>query len=285
MPLAVDVIELERSPLPVVRLIVSGVPAGRAWRVMGEAGPGQEWVAGEGVSTGTDVVFADPWAPLGTEASYVLRYTSSAAPADIDDLGFGFLDFGEGPFGGSLVAVRRYAGRSVLTDLTGRTLVDFLWTKAGGDVRQWEPRGEFLEVPGDAFGTGVYASVAGAGTGKLLGRTVMPHTATLRGLVRANRPLVLLHQHVQPDCTARGCDVQLSQTVFFTAVTEDLSPRDDRAERDWTLTYRHVARPHRFLAPVVTWEDVRSWFASLGELTGAGMTAAQLARGDWAVAP
>lgn len=283
MPLMVDV--LDTTPLQIVRLIVTGVPANRAWRVMGSA-RGETWVAGEGVSTGTEVVFSDPWAALGSEVSYVLRYTSSAAPADIDDIGFGMLDFGEGPFGGSLVVVREYAGRgNIITDLTGRKVVEFEWHPRPGNPQEYDMKVSFLDVPGVSLPAPVLADTAGRGSGAIDLRTVPPYSQVMHELVMANRPVLIHHSHSRGRCPVVDCDILPVQSVVLTKVSQDRRLRADVSERVWSLTYQHVPRPHRFLAPVVTWEDVRAHFVDFAELAGTGMTNAQLARGDWVVAP
>src|SRR5699024_7326449 len=111
MSLQVDVLYLE--PLPVVRLIVSDVPSGTAWAVRGSAG-GQEWLAGEGTSPGDEVVFADPWAPLGTAATYTLTHGTTVEES--------------GP------VVRTYDGEDVVTDLSGRVAAEVV-RGANGDPR------------------------------------------------------------------------------------------------------------------------------------------------------
>lgn len=280
MPLQVDVLDI--APIQLVRLIVTGVPANRAWRVMGTS-RGQEWVAGEGVSTGGEVVFSDPWAPLGSEISYFLRHTSSAAPADIDDLGFGLLDFGEGPFGGTLVAVRDYAGGNVLTDLTGRKVVSFAWSPDPGNPREYDMRAGFLDVPNASLQVPVLGATAGLGVGAMDLRTVPPFTQTMRELVLANRPVIIHHSHSYGRCPIVDCDIPPTQTVLLTKVLEDRRLRPDVSERVWSLTYRMAGRPHRFVAPVVTEADVTAHFVTLEAELAAGLTGAQRLRGDWAV--
>ena len=80
MTLDVDV--MHRPPLPVVRLVASGVPAGTAWTLHGSiAGARGEWLVADGVSTGSDVVTADPWAPIGAKLSYRLTFGTTVQEA------------------------------------------------------------------------------------------------------------------------------------------------------------------------------------------------------------
>lgn len=256
--LTVDVLPVE--PLPVVRLLVS-LPQGRSWKVIGSAAGG-EWLAGEGRSSGHEVAFADPWAPLGVPVSYVL--TSGTGQR-----------FEAGP------VVRTYRGQHALTDLTGRVVADFLWEKGGGDGWARELRASFVDPWGSRLPVASAAPVAGAGGGSLTARTVGASTVVMRGLVEANRPLLLLHNARR--CRLPGCDVPAVRTVLLTDAPESLTSRMDRAERSWALSYRLVPRPHGFLAPVATWADVSARWATNADLLASGLSNLELARGDWLV--
>src|SRR5690606_34136467 len=125
------------------------------------------------------------------------------------------------------------------------------------------------------------APVAGAGGGSLTARTVGASTSVMRGLVEANRPLLLMHNAKR--CRLPECDVPAVRTVLLTDAPESLTSRMDRAERSWSLSYRLIPKPYKFLAPVATWADVQARWSSNAELLATGMTNLQLARGDWLV--
>lgn len=247
---------LQFDPLPAVRLDVA-VGQSTSWRVTGSGG-GMEWLAGEGRGP---AVLADPWAPLGVPITY--RMTAGAGTWEA------------GP------VYRSYEGRSAVTDLAGRSAVDFLWFKGAGDPWSIEPRATFAEPWGSAYGVGRYAPVAGAGGGRAVARTVEPHTSAMTALLRRNRPVILHHSHGR--CEIAGCDIDAVRTVAFTDIATDLTGREDRMQREWTLTYRHERRPHGYLAPVVTVADVLAqWDTTAAMLTDI-TTGTELVRGDWRV--
>jgi len=256
MSLLVDVLPLQ--PLPLVRLIVD-LPAGRTWKVTGHAGE-HEWLAGEGTSTGAEVVFSDPWAPLGVGATYTLEADGSWAAGPV---------------------VRTFEGWHALTDLPGRQVASFLWEKDGGDPWTRSPRASFAEPWGSSLPVPVMGPVAGAGGGAITARTVGQGTRVMRRLVDANRPLVLLHNEGR--CRLPECDVPLARTILLTAAPENLTSRMDRAERTWGLEYRLVPRPHAYLAPVATWGDVKAHWSTSAALAASGLDVADLRRGDWLV--
>ncbi len=258
MSLTVDVLPV--TPLRMVRILVD-LPAGISWKVTGFAGESQ-WLAGEGRSSGHEQSFADPWAPLGQPVVYEL--SSELAATHTSD-----------------PVVRTYRGQHVLTDLAGRTVVAFLWEKGSRDPWELEPRGEFLDVPGSGFPVGQYPATAGAGTGSVTARTIAPHSRTLLSLVQRNRLLLLLHN--ARACRLPECDVPPAQTIKLLAAPAELTSRMDRAERRWNLSYRHVPRPYRYLAPVATWGDLPERWETNADLLAEGMTNLELARGDWLV--
>ncbi|HLR97041.1 MAG TPA: hypothetical protein VK053_21145 [Jiangellaceae bacterium] len=258
MSLTVDVLAV--SPLPLVRLIVA-LPSGRSWKVTGRAGEA-EWLAGEGTSRGGETVFSDPWAPLGVPVTYTLT--------------------GGGTWTGGPV-VRTYEGQNAVTDLTGRTVADFAWHPTPGNPRTYEPRAVFVDPWGSSLPVPLVGRVAGAGSGALAARTVPPHTGTLRRLVEANRPLLLMHSHSGGRCPIGDCDIPPVQTILLTGVTEDRRLRPDVSERVWDLAYRLVPRPHAYLAPVATWGDVKAHWAENSDLAASGLDNEALRRGDWLV--
>lgn len=253
MSLTVDVLPFE--PLPVVRAVVA-VGASVSWRLTGQAGE-SEWLAGEGVGP---AVFADPWAPLGVPATYTLT-AGSGGP------------WVSGP------ALRSFRGDDVVTDLSGRTVAGFR-RAADGDPWAPEPRSSFVDVPGSAYGAFAADPVAGRGGGELTAWTTGADTRTLRRLVDANRPLIVLHNKAR--CRVE-CDTDAVSTVLLTGAPAERRGRTDVAERSWGLSFRHVPRPYRFLAPVVTWADVLEHWETAADLAASGLSNAALLRGDWAV--
>lgn len=258
MSLTVDVLPVD--PLPVVRLIVD-LPQGRSWKVTGRTDDGTEWLAGEGRSSGAEQAFADPWAPLGVPATYELSSE-----------------------GGSWVAgpvVRTHRGGHVLTDLSGRQVVSFLWEKGSGDP--WAPdlRASYLDPWGSALPVVSSAPVAGAGGGSITIRTEGESTRTMRRLVASNRRMVLLHNEGR--CHLPDCDVPLVRTIRLTGAPANLTARATRAERAWSIEYRLVPRPYAFLAPVATWADVAERWDEVGDLATSGLENKDVARGDWLV--
>jgi len=259
MTLLVDV--LARSPLPVVRAIVSGVPAGASWSLHGVSGR-DEWLVASGTSSGAEVVTADPWAPVGPAVSYLLRYGAVVETA--------------GP------VVRPYEGRSAVTDLTGRVVADVLLMKGGGDQRDSERRAHFSEVRGARFSPARLDPVAGAGGGSLTVRAANPDAAVLEGLLASNRPLVVLHNEQR--CQARDCVIAPARTVYVTSDSNDVTSRSDRGEREWSLSYRLM--PSGVVGgtvPVVDLADVKAAFATLADLKAAVPTLGALVRGDWLI--
>lgn len=256
MTLLVDV--LGRHPLPTVRAIVS-VPAGAAWELHGTTADG-EWLVASGTSTGYEVVTADPWAPLGVPTSYRLTYGSTVET--------------DGP------VMRHYTGESAITDLTGRTVVNFRWMRAGGDPRSGERRAHFSRVSGSAHMPARLDPVAGMGGGGLQAQTMQPSTDTFRALLASNRPLILLHNRSR--CEVPGCDTPAAQTVYFTGDDNDRSARTDAAHRVWDLPYRILPSGVRDgVVPVVSNRDVLERFASWQEILNELNDLSELPRGDW----
>ena len=255
MTVLVDVLPV--VPLPVVRVVVS-VPGGRSWSLVGVTDEGV-WPVASGVSSGAEVVTADPWAPVGVDVSYELRHGGVVESA--------------GPI------VRPFDGAGGLfTDLSGRHVAEFQWQH--GDPREGERRAHFSAVPGSRFSPSRLDPVAGAGGGGVEAQTTGVHTVALRGLLDSNRPLVLLHNRYR--CQVPGCDVQASQTVYVTSDPNDRSPRTDAAHRVWDLSYRLM--PSGVVGgavPVVTLGDVKSKFATLADVKAAVPKLSDLARGDW----
>lgn len=260
MSLAVDVLPVD--PLPIVRLLVS-LPQGRSWKVTGSAGD-VEWLAGEGRSSGQEEAFSDPWAPLGRPITYTLTAGSGAPDT-------------AGP------VLRSYRGQNAITDLTGRRVVDFAWHPSPGNPRSYEPRVSYLDPWGSPMPVVSAAPTAGVGGGDLAVRTVPPFSRVLEDLTLANRPVIVHHSHSSGRCPVVDCDIEAVQTVMFTKATQDRRLRPDVSERVWTLSYRLIPKPYKFLAPVATWADVVARWSTNAELLATGMTNLQLARGDWLV--
>lgn len=255
MSLSVDVLGI--TPLVAVRAVLS-VPAGRSWALTGGAG-GWSWPVAAGVSDGGEVVLSDPWAPLGIPSTYTLQHGGTQEQS--------------GP------VTRVWAGESALTDLSGRTVVDFRWMAAGGDPQEGVRRGSFLDVPGERLPVPTYASAAGVGGGALVAQTTMPGTGTMRDLLATDGPVILLHNEAA--CQIPGCDIAPARTVYLTRDDNDRTGHTSAATRAWSLSYRHVPAPHGYLPPVVTVADVAAHFGTVQALTDSGLTVAQLRRGDW----
>ena len=254
MTVLVDVLPV--VPLPVVRVVVS-VPGGRSWSLVGVTDEG-EWPVASGVSSGVEVVTADPWAPVGVAVSYELRHGGLVESA--------------GP------VVRPFDGEHVLSDVSGRMVAEFRWL--AGDGREGERRAHFSDVAGSPFSPARLDPVAGVGGGSLTAQTTGAHTATLRRLLASNRPLVLLHNRYR--CEVPGCDTPAAQTIYVTSDRNDRSGRTDAAHRVWDLSYRLM--PSGVVGgtvPVVTLGDVKSKFATLADVKAAVPKLSDLARGDW----
>lgn len=256
MALLVDV--LGRYPLPTVRAIVSGVPAGTAWELHGTSADG-EWLVASGVSTGGEVVTADPWAPLGVPTSYRLTFGATVQT--------------DGP------VVRRFGGDAAITDLTGRTVADVAWM-ASGDERESERRGHFSQVPGARYMPARLDPVAGAGGGSVTVRASLPDAGTFAGLLASNRPLILLHNRDR--CQIPGCVVEPVRTVWFTADQNRVVPIVSHGVREWSLPYRVMPSGVRDgVVPVVSNRDVLERFASWREILNELNDLSELPRGDW----
>lgn len=252
MSLTVDVLAVE--PVPLVRLEV-GVPG--AWEVTGSSG-GRSWTVAKGAGPSW---LSDPWAPLNVETSYVL---SSAGAS-----------YSAGP------VLRPYDGENALTGLSGRGAVDFRWYEGGGDPGDIGLRHGFFDVPGARFAPYLSAPVAGGGGGSLVARTVGADTRAMRALLDRNAPVVLHHTHRY--CDVPDCDIELVRTILVTSATQDRTPRLDRAQREWSLSYRLVPHPWGFVPPVALVSDVPARFATVADLAGSGLSVADLAAGGWLV--
>lgn len=252
MSLTVDVLPL--SPLALVR---ARVVAAGPWVLEGQAA-GHTWKVAEGSGDGW---LSDPWAPLNEAVTYTLTAGSSVETS--------------GP------VVRPYGGWHAVTDLRGRSVVDFLWMKSGGDPAEQALRQAFFDVPGSRMAPYMAAPVAGAGGGSLTARTVRGSSRAMRDLVAANAAVILHHNEKR--CRIGECDVPRVRTVLLTAAPEDLTSRMDVAERSWPLSYRLVPSPWGFIPPVATVADFRARFPTVADVQSSGLTVGDIQSGGWLV--
>lgn len=251
---------LSLGVVPSVRVVVSGVPSGVSWTVTGATEGWPSWQVASAVSDGRDVPLSDPWAPLGVVSTYTLTYGTTSE---------------------TVTATRTYIGADVVTDLQGRVAAEFLWTAGGGDPVGMDAAVGFFQSPGSFLPVPTFGATAGAGGGSLVARTVRPHTDSMRELVRANRPVVLLHNTAR--CSIPGCDIAPARTVFVTSAPEDRTGRVDVAQREWALTYRLVPAPYGWVPPVATVDDLARVFDTTDDLLALSLTVDELRLGDWAV--
>lgn len=256
MSLTVDVLALD--PVPLVRLSVD-VPG--AWEVTGSS-EGRSWTVAKGAGPAW---LSDPWAPLGVEVSYTLASAGTS--------------FSGGP------VLRSYAGRNLITDMSGRRAVDFGWARHGGGRREYDlDRAVHFAVGGSAFGATSASPSAGAGGGSLVAWIEGDvANANMDALVMSNAPVVLLHNEGQ--CQRPVCDIPRAQTVRFTQVSQDMTARTDVNEREWPIVYRLEPHPWGFVPPVATVGDYPRRWASVGDIAASGLTVGELAAGGWLVDP
>lgn len=231
---------INRAPLPAVRLTAT-VPNGRAWTITA-SGADTSWEVASGVSAGQAIILADPMAPLNAPVSYTLSHGTSRET--------------------TTPVTRTYAGWDVIADLSGREVVDFI--RPHEDSTTYEPRAEFFTVPGRATQPALYDLTSGAPTGSISARVAGPDLKVMKSLIMANKPLIVLHNVGR--CPLPGCDLEPAMTVFFESASNNLSPRKDRVERIWDLSYRVVDQAADYLAPVVLWADVENSFNTWGDV-------------------
>ena len=245
-----------------VVLTVSGVPAGTRWRVTGTAAgrsdPDQQWTwtAGAALATGRDQYLVDVLAPIGLPASYRLDVDSTSA----------------GP-------VTRSSSLRLdwVTDDTARTGVSFM--RAVEHEVQIASGVHFYQVRGRSRPVVALDEAATIGAEQVVIRTEGLDKATLRAMLLANRPLVLLHNHAV--CRLPGCDIAPAQRVIPTTSKGALTRRLDEAERLWTLDVQEIGADFGDLAPAVTWGDVLAHFGTWQAVRDSGLTWGALAEGAW----
>lgn len=232
------------------------VPAGVVWTLTGTAG-GVEWVAAREAGRGSVHWVSDPMAPLGVAASYRLTYGSTVETA--------------GP-------VTRAAGDGTLiTSMDGRTVARVDRMASGGDVWDWQATTSLLDIPGSAP-VARYGQPAVRDGGAVV-ETTGADTRTLVELVRAGRPVVVLHDETA--CQIPDCDIAPTMRVTLTGHRADRTAHTTTATRSWDLSWREARAPWRFAAPVVTYDDVHAAFPTHQDLIDSGLTWAQIAAGDW----
>ena len=232
------------------------VPAGVVWTLTGTAG-GVEWVAAREVGRGSVHWVSDPMAPLGVAASYRLTYGSTVETA--------------GP------VTRADAGATLICSMDGRTVARVDRMASGGDLWDWQATTSLLDIPGSApvarYGQPV------ARDGGAVVETTGADTRTLVELVRAGRPVIVLHDEAA--CQIQDCDIAPTMRVTLTGHRADRTDHVTTATRSWDLSWREARAPWRFAAPVVTYDDVRAAFPTYQDLIDSGLSWAQIAAGEW----
>ena len=238
-----------------VVLTVSGVPARTRWRVTGTAGE-WEWVAGASTSEGRPQYFADPLAPVGLPATYRLSFDGTTA----------------GP-----VTRRSTLRRDWVTDTDGRVAVPFM--RAVEHEVSISSNVYLYRVKGRARPMVAVDDVASIGSEQLAVRTDGLDKTTLRNLIIANRPLVVLHN--RDACPLPGCDIAPAQRVITDTSRGSLTRRLDEAERLWVIDVQEIDTPFGDLAPAATWGEVAEHFTTWQDVRSRAGTWGALAEGAW----
>lgn len=226
---------------PVVQVIVPGLYArsGTQLRVTGHAENGFSWTVRGSGSMGNDsqLVLGDALAPVNTPLTYRI-----VRPWD-------------GQTVESTPVTRPWSGRSLMTDVLGGGRLDLIWQ--GDDSRAPDQRITAHEIPGRPTPVMVFAPVMGAGTVSLTARTSGAHTQTMTALAARPTIAVLFHNPARCFQCRRGvCDVPLTTVMALTSVSQARTPRQDQAERAWTIkgTICSVPEPQRIVGLSV-WDD------------------------------
>ncbi|MDO4243808.1 MAG: hypothetical protein Q4C85_08655 [Actinomyces sp.] len=223
------------------------VPAGERFTVSGEAGSSRWTVrAGVRVSDGGQVVLGDSLAPVNVPVTYRVTWGPGASSSAV-----------------SAPVVRRWSGRSLLTDVTGGSVVDLLWQ--GADARAVDRRVTVHEVPGRPTPVVVMAPAMGAGTLSLTARTEGEHTRAMAAVAARPQVNILFHNPAKCfQCARSLCDVPLVTVLVLTDMSHSRADRLDAAERVWTLKAAVVGVPEPDrVVPTSTWDQLdaaeRTW--------------------------
>ena len=226
---------------PVVQVIVPGLYArsGTRVRVTGHTPDGFSWVVrGSGsMGNGSQLVLGDALAPVNTPLTYRIVQPWDGQTVE------------------STPVTRPWSGRSLMTDVIGGGRLDLIWQ--GDDSRAPDQRITAHEIPGRPTPVMVFAPVMGAGTVSLTARTSGAHTQTMTALVARPTIAVLFHNPARCFQCRRGvCDVPLTTVMALTSVTQARTPRQDQAERAWTIkgTICSVPEPQRIVGLSI-WDD------------------------------
>jgi hypothetical protein len=218
-----------------VQLVITGIPNGVDYEVVGTAADGSAWPVpgGVGTSDGGQVVLVDNRGALNTPTTYVATWSGVAHT--------------------SLPITVPYTKGYVLQSLDGRTVVPFVW-RDNGIPREYVIRATTFDVPGRRRPPVRYAS-GGDGGGTLEIRTTPTGTAALVDALHAGRPLVLRTDGAMRDLPA--VDLLLitrAANRSWGAITApNAAPSPDRV---WDLQYTLVNDPEPSVAlSAWTWDD------------------------------
>lgn len=243
---------------PVVQVVVPGSLArsGTPVKVTGHTPNGFSWtVRGSGrMGQDSQLVLGDALAPVNTPLTY--RMVQSWDGQTVE----------------STPVTRPWSGRSLMTDVIGGSRLDLIWQ--GDDARAPVQRITAHEIPGRSTPVMVFAPVMGAGTVSLTARTSGAHTQEMAAL--ASRPTVVLLLHNPARCfqCRRGaCDVPLTTVMALTSVSQARTPRQDQAERAWSIkgTICSIPEPQRIVG-VSDWDDFDAVGLTWVRLDAMGLT-------------
>ena len=243
---------------PVVQVIVPGLYArsGTRVRVTGHTPDGFSWVVrGSGsMGNGSQLVLGDALAPVNTPLTYRIVQPWDGQTVE------------------STPVTRPWSGRSLMTDVIGGGRLDLIWQ--GDDSRAPDQRITAHEIPGRPTPVMVFAPVMGAGTVSLTARTSGAHTQTMTALAARPTIAVLFHNPARCFQCRRGvCDVPLTTVMALTSVTQARTPRQDQAERAWTIkgTICSVPEPQRIVGLSV-WDDFDAAALTWARLDAMGLS-------------
>ena len=239
------IVSLGSEVVPGVRIILSGtdLPAGSVWHVDAVYADGLSGEVvyrprgGSGVGGGSQLVLMDYAAPIRQEVAYRL--------------------YRDGVLVTTQTIVRPSTHDSVMTSLDAGLVVRFDQMADGGDQRYSVRRGAWTDVPGNPLPPGRLAPIAGAGGGSLTARTAGGETTRMRHLMSTNGLCYLLHS-----CDLLDCDIPPAALVWVASDANDRVAAG-RAERDWSLSYRHAPDPEPdLIVAATTWDELDARWAA-----------------------
>ncbi|WP_182112884.1 hypothetical protein [Actinotalea sp. JY-7876] len=222
------------DPRP-VQIVLSGVPSGAGYKVVGATSDGRTWPVpgGEGTSTGDQVVLVDNRAALNTPVTYSALVSGLTYMVQLPE------------------PIHHVDGH-VLQSLDGRAVVAFKWDD-DGMPRELSMASVAFPVPGRRRPPGRFVP-GGDGGGSMTIKTAPAQTRALTEMLLTGRPLVL-----RTDGQVRDLDpveIILPQRVSNALFEGDVEGDGVWSWRTWSIEYLLVDDPEPGTAlAAFTWAD------------------------------